>query len=534
MARECYRIDDLTVDVGAVTVTRRDETIVLPGLSFDLLVALARRAPDAVDTPTLIEDVWQGTVVSDETVTQRVALVRRALGDDASRPRYVRSIRGKGYALVPEVTAVGLDPASRRWRAWGLAAVLTMVLLIVPVGRWIQGALRPDTADQPITRSASVDERVARADAYRARHQDADNELAVELYEQVLDDAPDHVGALSGLSLALSQRVTKFNRSTKDRARALSLAERALTLDRGDGDAHYARALALDSTGRIREALLGYQRADALGATMPSLASAAYGHQVLGQLARALEANLAAYSRFPDAPYVEVQIASTLGLLGFDDAAVVWFERALALRPDNVFAALSYAQYRLSKGRLDETERLARGAIEAGIRRAELHTVLGHVSMLRGDGDAAAQHYRDALGVQSRACEAATHLWRLDQGASDFPNRPPCYQAADVVFPDPPQLEYEDPRPWITAATAHAAAGDGPRALAWLDHGIDRGYRNTGWLLLDPLLRSLHDEPGFLERIEQIREHVEAERRAVLAADWLPEDFLVPRTSQDR
>ena len=42
MARERYQIADLTLDVGAVRVTRDDRVVSLPGLSFDLLVALAR------------------------------------------------------------------------------------------------------------------------------------------------------------------------------------------------------------------------------------------------------------------------------------------------------------------------------------------------------------------------------------------------------------------------------------------------------------------------------------------------------------
>ena len=46
--RERYRIGDLIVDVEAVSVLREDQPIALPRLSFDLLVALARRAPSVV------------------------------------------------------------------------------------------------------------------------------------------------------------------------------------------------------------------------------------------------------------------------------------------------------------------------------------------------------------------------------------------------------------------------------------------------------------------------------------------------------
>ncbi len=82
MDRERYRISDLAIDVGAASMTRDGESLHLPRLSFDLLVALARRAPDVVPADELITEVWQGTAVSDETLTQRVALLRALARDD--------------------------------------------------------------------------------------------------------------------------------------------------------------------------------------------------------------------------------------------------------------------------------------------------------------------------------------------------------------------------------------------------------------------------------------------------------------------
>src|SRR6185503_12261684 len=48
--------------------------------------------------------VWHGAVVSPETISQRAKLLRDALGDDSRQPRYVASVRGRGYRLVADVT----------------------------------------------------------------------------------------------------------------------------------------------------------------------------------------------------------------------------------------------------------------------------------------------------------------------------------------------------------------------------------------------------------------------------------------------
>lgn len=100
------RIDDLRVDHGTREVRRADERIELPRLSYQLLMVLADAAPNVVTQEELIERVWAGRIVSPETVTQRVKLLRQALGDDAQNPRYIALARGEGYRLIAPVESV--------------------------------------------------------------------------------------------------------------------------------------------------------------------------------------------------------------------------------------------------------------------------------------------------------------------------------------------------------------------------------------------------------------------------------------------
>lgn len=100
---ERYRIGDLMVDTSDGTVTRRLQTLTLSPLSFDLLVALVRRAPHVVRRQELLETVWPNEFVSDETLSQRVRLLRESLGDVTGEPRYVASLRGWGYKLIAAV-----------------------------------------------------------------------------------------------------------------------------------------------------------------------------------------------------------------------------------------------------------------------------------------------------------------------------------------------------------------------------------------------------------------------------------------------
>jgi DNA-binding response OmpR family regulator len=71
-----YRVGDLLIDVGRERVTRNDREIPLAKLTFDLLAALVRAAPDLVSLEDLMQRVWPGLVVGVETVSQRVMKLR--------------------------------------------------------------------------------------------------------------------------------------------------------------------------------------------------------------------------------------------------------------------------------------------------------------------------------------------------------------------------------------------------------------------------------------------------------------------------
>lgn len=105
-----YQVDDLVVDLAPRRVRRAGEAIRLQALSFDLLVALVRAAPNVVSFDQLSERVWPGLVVTPETIVQRVKLLRDALGDDPHAPRYIEGVRGRGYRLIAEVRALTERP----------------------------------------------------------------------------------------------------------------------------------------------------------------------------------------------------------------------------------------------------------------------------------------------------------------------------------------------------------------------------------------------------------------------------------------
>lgn len=99
-----FFVDDIVIDTGQRRAWRSADQIPLTRLTFDLLLALIERAPNVVGHEELADAVWGSRrVVTPETLTQCVLRLRHGLGDTAAAPRYIESIRGHGYRLIPRV-----------------------------------------------------------------------------------------------------------------------------------------------------------------------------------------------------------------------------------------------------------------------------------------------------------------------------------------------------------------------------------------------------------------------------------------------
>ncbi len=149
------RVLDIDIDTASGTVWRENEVIDLPDLSFRLLVTLASKAPAMVSKDELISEVWGDVVVSDETLMQRVRLLRQVLGDDSQNPRYIASVRGRGYRLAApvEFVAVRAPGTSHRIPRWALGAAIGLVVLAALV---IFSLTVEDQAQAPAIRTLAV------------------------------------------------------------------------------------------------------------------------------------------------------------------------------------------------------------------------------------------------------------------------------------------------------------------------------------------------------------------------------------------
>lgn len=98
-----YRFDCFTLDVGERTLWRDDAVLDVSSRYFDALVLMVQEAGGLVSKDRFMDEVWRGVPVTDEALTQCIKSLRRALGDDAARPRFIETVPKHGYRFVAVV-----------------------------------------------------------------------------------------------------------------------------------------------------------------------------------------------------------------------------------------------------------------------------------------------------------------------------------------------------------------------------------------------------------------------------------------------
>jgi DNA-binding winged helix-turn-helix (wHTH) protein len=108
-----------TLDEGARQLSRGSHAIHLSPKALDLLALLAQRRPQAISKSDILDALWRDTFVSEGNLAVLVKEIRDALGDDAQRPTYIRTVQRFGYAFAAAAAERGTRAAAPCWLTWG-------------------------------------------------------------------------------------------------------------------------------------------------------------------------------------------------------------------------------------------------------------------------------------------------------------------------------------------------------------------------------------------------------------------------------
>lgn len=427
-----YRINGLEVDVGTCELKHKGDIIELPKLSFDLLAALVRHAPNVVTIDQLIDEVWEGRIVAEETVTQRVKLLRDALSECGYTKQLITTVRGRGYRLTSPVEYVSEEvsttPTVTRVIQVGLALLLVAALAMV-VTRFLR-LDRYGIDDKSIAVLPFAD--------FSADH------MAGYVGDGLAEELLNRFAQIPGLRVASRTSSFAFRdpdqdiRSIADQLGVSTVLEGSVRESEGKlritvqlidavNDTHiwsqqFDRELTdiLDIQEEVAAAVVQQLRLE-----LPGIATNDIDPEIVDLYLQARHD-------------LRTRTSSSL------ESAVSLFEKVIELQPDYApaYAALAAAYVDLSRRgnfSMDEAEQRAGKALEQALQidghLAEAHATLGLLRMSVGNSDDAQTALRYAIELNPNLAEA--HLWLgyLLRGKNRFDEATALFEQALLLDP---------------------------------------------------------------------------------------------------
>lgn len=515
-----YYLDDLIIDTVKKDVWRSQVSLKVSGLNFEFFSFMLTKGTAVVTFDELIAGVWSPVVVNEDTVTQRVLLLRNALGDNGRNPRYVRSVRGQGYQLVDQprtdtlplsTSAIASGKPQPLVRLMASATLLGLVLALGSGKIGFGGAKQVDEA----ANNSSVSKLLNRAQYYLSIGQNDDNDRAIELFQKVLLLESKNIQATVGLSWAYTASMCRHNADRQLADQAETLAMNVIAIEPSNFAAFRALGYSQGCRGQTLLSEQSYMRAIELDPNndLRSQSALAYSLGETGHLARALALNLMVSRADPSQTFTLIQLGRVYELLGLHSRAEPLFAESFELYPDNIFSNLSYPRHLFHQGRFS--------AARAAVTRAK--TRPAHPDLLVLSAELALLDSNFALAKSELAAAAAMRpsAEYLSLLVKLYPSVQQPVDWLRVKIADTKPKESSDPEGWLMHALLYQALGEDQAGINALRSAVKSGYRNKNYLQLSPLFIGLRTNPEFSDITDRINLAVENEMNAVYASGAL-------------
>jgi len=278
---------------------------------------------------------------------------------------------------------------------------------------------------------------------YFHQHRRKSHEYARQMFERAIELDPDYALAHSGVADCCSFLYQYFDASPANLKRADAASRRALELNPNLAEAHASRGLAVSLSERFAEADIEFEMAMKLD---PKSFEAAYFY------ARSCVAQ------------------------GRNEDAAKWFERAIAVRPDDYASLALLATVYHSLGQQEKSIQTSRRAYD---------TARKHLELTPDDPRAL---YMGAMSLTTLGESEKAREWNRRALAMD---------------PDDPSVLYN-------IACAFAMEDQTAEALDALTKALDNGFGHWKWIEHDADLNSLRMHPGFLALLARKPRDVES------------------------
>lgn len=104
--QDFYNFGDFRLDRAERILTRDGDVISITPKVFETLLVLIENAGRIIEKEELMQMIWQDRFVEESNLTFNIGMLRKALGDDAAKPRYVETVPRRGYRFIAAVEPI--------------------------------------------------------------------------------------------------------------------------------------------------------------------------------------------------------------------------------------------------------------------------------------------------------------------------------------------------------------------------------------------------------------------------------------------
>ena len=116
MSGPVFEFGEFAVLSSQRQLTRNGAPLETNSRYLDALILMLEHPGQLITRERFLDEVWRGVPVTDEALSQCIANLRRTLGDDASKPRFIETVPKHGYRFVAPVEArAGVMYATPSW-----------------------------------------------------------------------------------------------------------------------------------------------------------------------------------------------------------------------------------------------------------------------------------------------------------------------------------------------------------------------------------------------------------------------------------
>jgi DNA-binding winged helix-turn-helix (wHTH) protein/Flp pilus assembly protein TadD len=504
----CYEFNGFLLIPSESRLLHRGTPIPLAAKALDTLLVLVSRQGRLVEKADFINIVWGGAFVEEGNIAGVISVLRRALGDDPHKPRYIETVQKRGYRFVAEVrnievtedSAAGAELASKsraslgprfqrdgggspiRTLAIGMGVAALLLVCFVSIELIARNRASLSAPSAPISSAVRQSTRLDKQDT-----QDAEARIVY------------------------SQGRQHIYRGTQELRRSIQDFQQAVLKD-----PQYAKAYSGFAEGYAR--LAGSDTEAAADDYPLAKAAAVRAVQLDGTLAESHASLGTVYFRYEwDCPRAEHE-----------------FQRSIELNPNYTQAYIDFASCLGSEGRFEEALELARRAVDLNPSSAVANTEVGYIYYL-------SRRYEESISVLRHAVDldpsyALPHM-RLALGhllKGDYPDALRESAKADELSPADPHFDglsgyiearsgkqalarkrqasliersHEGYTPAFSIALISIGLGEHSEALGWLEKAFQERSASLMYAGVDPLFdseRSSQQFAALLTRVDHL------------------------------